>query len=544
MLALNLKCIIISLAYYSYEKHKKWGKLMNLDNLYNFKNPIRHFVDIKSLEISEDISTFEIKNVSWTKPFKFRVRKQEDKFRTLKIPNILNFIVAYEKFKDNTHFENIQEINPNHQRISANIETGDFVSGEYDKHLQKDFERLCIYDYLLKVDIKEYYGRIYTHNLDFQDQDERYLTNMNLGATNGLIMGNYLSLYFAELNSKHISDDLEQEIEESNIECRFSYFSDDYYFFCNKRDIEKIINIFDKILEKYELERNEVKKEIWSYETFNNHNIVARYWKKVMSYCNKEYNEDKNDNKLYFINQIIYRISQLKDDKHKKVFINNFFKTRYFRELDLEKFKVKDYDYHQLCFLFKFSPEVLLYSIDKFASMTRFNKEKVHEFFKVRYNEILRNQFNDEQLYFYYAIKILDFTDILRESKNRVLESNNQILISYYLKDELFDEDDIDILTQKDDESFWFQNYHLILYSDKLYGDLNININKYLIPAKSNKELQRESYMNFYKNNLELKNPIIREITNVDREIVNYLILKIAESEEAFESALEDNLKM
>lgn len=37
--------------------------------------------------------------------------------------------------------------------------------------------------YLLKIDIKEYYGRIYTHYLDFADRSEVYLTNMNLGAT-------------------------------------------------------------------------------------------------------------------------------------------------------------------------------------------------------------------------------------------------------------------------------------------------------------------------------------------------------------------------
>lgn len=58
---------------------------------------------------------------------------------------------------------------------------------------------------------------------------------MNLGATNGLIMGNYLSVYFAENNLKNISNDIEKEIEDSNIKCEFSYFSDDFYFFCNKK---------------------------------------------------------------------------------------------------------------------------------------------------------------------------------------------------------------------------------------------------------------------------------------------------------------------
>ncbi|MPM77457.1 hypothetical protein SDC9_124460 [bioreactor metagenome] len=83
---------------------------------------------------------------------------------------------------------------------------------------------------------------------------------MNLGATNGLIMGNYLSLYFAELNLKNISTDLSKRLTE--IDCEFSYFSDDFYFFCNKNNNDKVVKIFDEVLEKYELERNEDKRKI------------------------------------------------------------------------------------------------------------------------------------------------------------------------------------------------------------------------------------------------------------------------------------------
>ncbi len=185
---------------------------MKLNNLYNFKNTVRHFIDINSIKLPDDISSFKIGELSWAKPFNFRVKKQDDKYRTLKIPNILNFVAAHEHFKYLPDFYSIHNIDPSHKRLSANINTGDFVSGEYDKHLQKDFEKLCIYDYLLKIDIKEYYGKIYTHYLDFEDCNEVYLTNMNLGATNGLIMGNYLSLYFAELNLENISKDIEMRL--------------------------------------------------------------------------------------------------------------------------------------------------------------------------------------------------------------------------------------------------------------------------------------------------------------------------------------------
>lgn len=507
---------------------------MLLNNLYNFKNSVKHFLDIDSLKFPSDISTFEISKLSWVEPFNFRVKKQEDKHRTLKMPNILNFLAAYEHFKDLSNFDSIQDMDPLHKRLSANINTGDFVSGEYDRHLEEDFNKLCIYDHLLKVDIKEYYGRIYTHLIDYDGHQERFLSNMNIG-TNGLIMGNYLSLFFAESNLKNISNDIENEIRESGIDCEFSYFSDDFYFFCNKNDADEVIKIFDKVLEKYELERNDNKKEVWTYETFNNYNLVARYWKKLVAHCNIRFNKDKDDNKLYFINQLVFRLSNLEDEKLKRVFINNFFKTKYFRELNLEKYQVKEYDYHQLCFLLKLSPESLLYTSDKFSGMSNFENNKLHKFLQVRYHESLQKLYNEEQLYFYYAIKVFGFTDILNVTKSAVIETNNQILISYYLKDRLFGQEEILLLKAKDDEQLWFQNYHLILYTPDLMADLDGSITKYLIPKRANREIQKNTYKEFYKDNIQSQIPIIRDINDVLDEILNYLELRIEEIEAGFE---------
>lgn len=64
---------------------------MKLNNLYNFKNPIKHFLNIDSITFPEDINNYNIKKLCWTRPIKFRVKKSDDKYRTLKMPNILNF---------------------------------------------------------------------------------------------------------------------------------------------------------------------------------------------------------------------------------------------------------------------------------------------------------------------------------------------------------------------------------------------------------------------------------------------------------------------
>lgn len=519
---------------------------MKINNMYNFKNPVKSFLNIDTLILPNNVSTFELDKLCWTEPFNFRVRKQDDKYRVLKMPNVLNFVYAYEYYKDMPYFDSVQSMDTRHKRLSANIDTGDFISGEYDKQLDLDFKNLCIYDNLIKIDIKEYYGRVYTHKIDLQGHNERYLTNMNLGATNGLIMGNYLSLYFAERNLTCISIDIENEIANADIDCVYSYFSDDFYFYCNKDDNDKIILIFDKVLEKYELERNEAKKEIWTYEAFNNYNLVARYWKKLIAHCNVRYDKEKTNNKMYFINQIVYRMSKLKDDKLKKVFINNFFKTKYFRELDLDTYQVKNYDYHQLCFIMKFSPEVMLYTVDMFYEMNNFDNHEMYEFLLVRYKEALKNPFNEEQLYYYYAIKIFGFCDVLVKNKDLVLNSNNQILISYYLKDSLFLDVDIDLLKTYTEEKYWFQNYHLILYSTELLANLEDSIEKYLIPRYAmpviddsssklaNKEIRKQSYMDFYKQNITAGISIIRDIEEVHTEIMEYLALRIEESEEAF----------
>lgn len=528
---------------------------MNLNNIYNFKNSIKHFVNIDSVIFPEDIYSFDKIEIDRSYPINFRVRKQGNKYRLLKLPNILNFRRAYEEFKTLDNFGSIQNMDMNFKRLSANTDTGDFVEGEYEKQLQEDFQRLSVYDNMIKTDIKEYYGRIYTHYLGLGREKENFLTNMNLGATNGLIMGNYISLYFAELYLTKISNDIKRELSSSiDSECDFSYFSDDFYFFCNKENNKKIINIFDKVLEKYQLERNDSKEEIWTYESFNNYNMVARYWKKVIAHSNtrfKKYTDETNteirkDNKLYFINQLVYRMSKLEDEKLKKVFINNFFKTKFFRELDLDKYKIKDYDYHQLCFLFKTSPECLLYSIDKFLELDGFDKNKVKRFFNVRYKESLKEPFNDEQLYYYYAIKILEFNDILGETTSFVISSDNQILISYYLKEKLFSNEEIELLSQKTDEKYWFQNYHLILYTDNLKRDLESSIKIYLIPSMiegitklSKKELKMKRYFDFYKENLSNGIELINSIYKVNEAIEDYLDLKIEESEANFQSMQE-----
>lgn len=524
---------------------------MNLNNIYNFRNPVRHFIKIDHLDYPADISTFNpIADLCWTKPVPFRIYKADDRFRTIKMPNVLNFVRAYHYYSGLPHFNDVMNLDSQHKRLEANLDTGDFVSGNYNLQLNEDFINLCNFDVMIKVDISEYYGRIYTHYLDWDINglEDNPLAWLNNGRTSGLLMGNYISLYFAEYLSSKIAEALQEDIDADSVNCVFKYFSDDFYFFCNENDIDKVLSLFDKVLADYDFVRKD-KKQIWTYETYNEYNLLTRYWKATIRAWNLDVLKDFENHKKHqttpithrysFLNQLIYRLSGLKDEKSKRSFITNFFKTKHFQSCDYSEYKVHPYDLHQWFFLIKYAPESLLYVshiIDNIPDIK--NDPNTKTFFKARYKEALKNELHDVQLYFYYAIRKLGFGDIIPETTDLVLQSQNQVLISYYLKENEFSSTQISSLKTITGEEYWFQNYHLILYTPSMLSDLNTNIKKYLIPerlsAKPN-HTREARYYDFYETNLQNGHSLINDISDVHSNITDYLDLRYEETAEEFD---------
>lgn len=509
----------------------------NLNYYYNFKNTIRFFVNIDNLYFPKEID--DIKKLSWCVPVNFRIKKDDNSYRIIKLPNILNFYCAFNVFKNYDNFNLNEQINA-HTKLVPNIITGDFMSGEYDKQVNQELQLLCNYDNLLKVDIKSFYDCIYTHNLDFLNQPshELFLTNYNSGNTNGLIMGNYISLYIAENFLSKIADDL--DVKFKNFNCCFYYFSDDFYFFCNSIDNIRILDIFDKVLEKYDLERNPNKLKTFSYLEYNDEQILSRYWTSIISGSEQRFSKNKFNNTLYFLNQLVYRLEKLENYNLQKIFLTTFFKSKYFSNLNLNDFCFRDYNQHQFCYIISICPEILLYSINKLKDINFFKTDTFKNFLKNNYLKSLSRSFNDEQLYYYYAIKVLNFDDILKDSESIVSSSNNQILISYYLRDKIFSENSIGYLKTKIDEYYWFQNYHLILYDEELYSNLEESIIKYLLPNQINtenainsyktniktpsKEAKKISYyIEFYSNNLISKKSFINDSSDIKFSIEKYI---------------------
>ena len=192
--------------------------------------------------------------------------------------------------------------------------------------------------------------------------------------------------------------------------------------------------------------------------------------------------------------------------------------------------------------MYKFCPEIILYSINKFKTISYFKNEDFKKFLDVRYKESLKKSYNEEQLYYYYAIKSLNFESILEETVDIVVESNNQVLISYYLKDNLFNKINIEKLQSKKDEKYWFQNYHLILFTE-LNNENRVNaIREYLMPewirdnSKNKLKIQskQDRYIKFYESNLKLQVSIINDIEKIKERLEQYIKIKVNERIDVF----------
>ena len=524
---------------------------MRLNYYYNFKNTIRFFMNIENI----DFSMIDLGVHCWTEPFNFRIRKTENSFRTLQIPNIYNFKIAYEYYKNKIteftynfdHFELLDS----HKRMEISYELGEFKENSYDAWKLDDFQKLIDYDYLLRYDIKSFYENIYTHYIFNDKTIDKYvdkpLSHLYNGRTAGIVMGNYISLFSAEVLLKRISENFQSKIESENINCYFSYFSDDFYIFVNKNDVEKITSLFDETLEKFNLVRNIYKIVKYNYLEYSNNDKIEKYWKTITRECKNQQNyqnylkltgELKFDNNLFFTNQLIYRLNKLDDYREKRVFIINFFKSKFYRNIDFSKTIICGYNYHQILFLIKQFPEICLYIDNLIDNIEEFKSEDFKEKIKSFYLNSLKKNYHEEQLYYLYLIYKLNYLDNVKslDINSMVLDSRNYILISYYIKYNLFSEENLEMLKNMEiEECYWLVYYYLIIYDADLYSNLEDSVKKYLIPNNANSDNNKNAYKNFYIKNIKDRNEILYNFDEVNKNLENYFLVK------NHETSTEDN---
>lgn len=505
--------------------------MKNFNNLYNFKNPIRHFFNLDNVKFdsSENITYEEL---VWTSPIKFKIFKTENELRTISFPNILNYYHTLKCFETEYKFYDIKHLSDK-KRVSPDLNTGEFSVYSYYRSIQNDAYNLTKYDKLLILDIKNFYGRIYTHDFGYDGADtkklEQRVGSLNSGRTNGLLLGSYLSLYLAEIFLQKIEKELDKELGNKKINCHYEYFSDDFYFFCNNADINRIKEIFAKVLDNYESQINYDKTLILDFEEYTKDNNLEKLWKKIIKISEEKDEEAKikrRSQKKYkvhpaFFTQLVYRLSQISELKYKRIFLANFFKTYYFNSLKPELYKLSESDFNYICYIYKVMPETILYSLNKVKTIFGFDNKIFRDFVFSRFNSSLQTEKFEEQVYFYFAIKVCGYDDGLIEFKKIVLNSKNQLLISYFLLDKIISKDEYQSFLSKPKESEWLQNYHYLLVYDKVNIDL-------IIPDKAKGNKKQKSYMDFYKFNLDSDISLLKPVEKIVSDIDKFIQIKIA----------------
>ena len=502
--------------------------MRRFDYLYNFKNPIRHFFNLRNVRF-DAVDNLPFGSLTWTTPVKFKVFKTEESQRTISFPNILNFYHAIKHFESETNFYAIDRMSSK-KRIAPDLDIGEFSAFSYYDSIKRDVFNLTKYDKLLVLDIKSFYGRIYTHDLGYASSDPRKLEqrvgSLNNGRTNGLLLGSYLSLYLGELILSKLEAHLDSELHALGIDCHYEYFSDDFYFFCNNSDVEKITKVFAKILDEYGLEVNYEKTQIFDFEEYTQNNNLEKLWKAIINQAvdaaTKQGHQISEGKKLHspIFTQLVYRLSQIHELKYKRIFLANFFKTYYFHEMNTQIYVLSESDFNHICYIYKLMPEAILYSLHKIRTIDGFDNAKFKDFIKTRFKSSLFTEKQEEQLYFYYAMKICGFDSEFVYYKELVLKSKNQILISYYLIDNVISKEEYQACFDEPKESEWLQNYHFLLTYDKSGTDC-------LIPLEAKKVAQKDSYRAFYQLNLDSNIPFLKPISSIARDIDVFISTKI-----------------
>ncbi len=491
----------------------------NINYIYMFKNPVRFFVDIKDFEnIISNPGKVDIKELDWTKPFSFNIRKHYGKsdLRSIEFPNMVNFFVLFSLLSKEFDFPKFP--NMKNSRMIVNLTTGDFPASQYKTCLENDKMDLVEYDTLYKMDIKSFYDTIYTHNLKstlkFSFNDS-FISNQNDGKTGGIIKGPYTSLFLAELYLGKIISDYNEQMVKNNVKCKVEFFSDDIYVFINKEDETKAKHLLSETLKNYGLQINTDKYDKYDYQSYSKENIIDKYWNIVVR-DQKKYEDITDDKKYYlnFLNQLIYRKDKLNDKKLESIFVTGFFKSQYFIDFKPEKYTLTRSDLHKILFIYREHPESILYSVHKFAKLLDFKVLSLY-YLREMFLKSLSNPYNEEQMYYFYALDYLyDEKFINDKVVDGILNSDNQLLMSYFILSEYstklkFNFNDLLL----DNESQWFLNYHLILrkYLIKKIDSKELEelVTTYLIP-KSIKKKTNEIYIDFYataiKNGFKLIN--------------------------------------
>ncbi len=182
--------------------------------------------------------------------------------------------------------------------ILSDSESQIFKHDPFSKSIDQRIKRSASKEYVLYIDIENYYPSIYTHTIDWalNDGNKRHYSEHNnrehVGValdkdvhrsqgnlTSGIVIGPVTSRIISEIISSHFDQKLSSEFSELT----GTRYVDDYHLFLStKEEIENVQTVLQKVLSGFKLKFNEAKISIDALPE-----IYSDYWTSIFD--NKEH---------------------------------------------------------------------------------------------------------------------------------------------------------------------------------------------------------------------------------------------------------------
>lgn len=274
-----------------------------------------------------------------------------NKERVISFPNIFTYAYSAMKISATVSKEFGRLDNSKYNTMKIDFSKRKFKSNSFSQSLEDKLNLLLNkFDYMYKIDISQFYNRIYTHvftKLEVGRSDgniDKYIRLYNNDKTNSLLLGNVLST----LSANEIMDDMCEKIEKKFIceginDYKIEYFSDQFYIYYNKKSYDKkILNIVKEIIGKsyFEFEVNEDDSIIYNHEKlitirefkreqdllYDIQKIVKRD-ERFFKECDIEYSNDKLNHFFNSLIEIYYKFPLNKRKTFVEVILKRVFSS-------------------------------------------------------------------------------------------------------------------------------------------------------------------------------------------------------------------------
>ncbi|MAY36668.1 MAG: hypothetical protein CMN84_11270 [Spongiibacteraceae bacterium] len=287
----------------------------------------KKFIGEKSEDVTEYKLSMDRKGklsdvAGFLSPFSYKISHKENEFRELCVPHPrsqLKVVDFYDRFKEtilsftkNSPFSIRAPVRiakfyfPNDGLHAKRLSVGEEIIEESGKEYEslksffvyKDYSNIYKfyesyrfhrsekkYNRLIKLDVSKCFDSIYTHSVgwallgketqkevlgkvksNFPDGFDSLMQSMNLGETNGIIIGPEFSRIFAEI----ILQAIDQEVERALLASKkpiynkrdyevFRYVDDYFVFYNNQEDKDAILEQLQHVLKKFKLHLNSAK---------------------------------------------------------------------------------------------------------------------------------------------------------------------------------------------------------------------------------------------------------------------------------------------